>query len=435
MQVVYSQERAPAEGCKGGERLQHLQPTGDWPDSLESSAPFLFPPTSFLLLFSTPHLPPPLFSLSQISSSRKQRARALQASALKPCTRLAASHSEDQSFPGSTSPPQRPPPPALARSLPPARCLPHLRGAGRKAAGAQDGFSRALRPARLLLGAGGGAGHGRGRRGSFQGAGVQAEEHHGVGAAFPARERPEYHAQPLGLRAQAPLLGTQRLPGRNGRGGRPGEHGAALLRAGWVPGEVEALARRPHPPPPTRARSPHPLAGDLPSPTPTSLDPPHSQTILHTDLQTGASKLGLPPPLSRPAPKEQVAGVSLKPFPALTSQLSFRSTLTAHFLAVPSSPPRSPFPTPRPHAQFFASHSLGPHLHPQHPLGELEIGIQYPPSQVCAGQIALAESPVFTHWELFFCHQVAETLWPSFRTEVSYTPGVHPGKSYLHAYM
>lgn len=276
MQVVYSQERAPAEGCKGGERLQHLQPTGDWPDSLESSAPFLFPPTSFLLLFSTPHLPPPLFSLSQKSSSGKQRARALQASALKPCTRLAASHSEDQSFPGSTSPPQRPPPPALARSLPPARCLPHLRGAGRKAAGAQDGFSRALRPARLLLGAGGGAGHGRGRRGSFQGAGVQAEEHHGVGAAFPARERPEYHAQPLGLRAQAPLLGTQRLPGRNGRGGRPGEHGAALLRAGWVPGEVEALARRPHPPPhsgslstPTRRRPPLPhsyLPGSAPFP-------------------------------------------------------------------------------------------------------------------------------------------------------------------------
>lgn len=149
--------------------------------------------------------------------------------------------------------------------------------------------------------------------------------------------------------------------------------------------------------PPTRARSPHPLAGDLPSPTPTSLDPPHSQTILHTDLQTGASKLGLPPPLSRPAPKEQVAGVSLKPFPALTSQLSFRSTLTGHVLAVPSSPPRSPFSTPRPNAQLFASHSLGPHPHPQHPLGELEIGIQCPPSQVCAGQIALAESPVFTH--------------------------------------
>ena len=234
----------------------------------ESSAPFLFPPTSFLLLSSLPTFPPPPLLPSPDKQLRETKsARAL----LSPAPGQRHLGPGHPGFPGSASPPQPPPPPALARSLArslPARCLPHLRSAGRKAAGAQDGFSRALRPARLLLGAGDGAGHGRRRRGSFQGVGVQAQEHHGVGAALPARERPEHHAQPLGLRTQAPLLRTQRLPGRNGRGGRPGEHRAALLRVGWVPGEVEA-ARGAGPAPPAP-----PLWLALHTHSPTTSPPP-----------------------------------------------------------------------------------------------------------------------------------------------------------------
>lgn len=72
--------------------------------------------------------------------------------------------------------------------------------------------------------------------------------------------------------------------------------------------------------------------------------------------------LGLSSPLSSSAPKEQVAGVSLKPFPVLTSALSLRSSLTERFLVAPSSTPRSPFPTPRPHAQFLVYTPTDPYL-------------------------------------------------------------------------
>lgn len=70
------------------------------------------------------------------------------------------------------------------------------------------------------------------RRGPEPGHRLQDEERHRVGAAVSEGERPEHHAQSVGLRAQAAVLGEERLSrGRGGRG-RPGKHRAAIFRAG-----------------------------------------------------------------------------------------------------------------------------------------------------------------------------------------------------------
>lgn len=70
------------------------------------------------------------------------------------------------------------------------------------------------------------------RRGPEPGHRVQDEKCHRLRAAVPAGERPEHHAQSVGLRAQAAVLGPERLPRRRSGGGRPGKHRAALLRLG-----------------------------------------------------------------------------------------------------------------------------------------------------------------------------------------------------------
>lgn len=50
------------------------------------------------------------------------------------------------------------------------------------------------------------------RRGPEPGQRVQDEECHRVGAAFSEGERPQHHAQPVGLRAQTAVLRQERLP-------------------------------------------------------------------------------------------------------------------------------------------------------------------------------------------------------------------------------
>lgn len=174
VQVVNSRVlSAPAPGAQesspGSQLEVDLIP---WNPGLPSS----FLPTSFLpFFFASPHHPLPpffFFCLPQISSSGKQRPRALHTSELHASAVRASSLPGDPGSPGLCIPsPTSPASRSLALSLL-ARWLPHHRSAGRKAAGAQDGFNPALRPASLLLGAGGGASHGGGRRGCIQGAGV-----------------------------------------------------------------------------------------------------------------------------------------------------------------------------------------------------------------------------------------------------------------------
>lgn len=386
VQVVPSQKRAPAGGGEGGERQQHRQPAGGWPDSLESSALFLSPPTSFL-----PFSPSPP-SLPQRSSCEEQRTRALREAARKPRAVRAASGSSERGSPGSTSLRSRP---RLPRSLAPARSPPPPPSRRRrKAAGAQDGFSRALRPARLLLGAGGGDGHGRRRRRPIQGAGVQAQEHHGVGAALPARERPEHHAQPLGLRTQAPLLGAQRLPRRDGRGGRPGKHRAALLRAGWVPGEVVA-ARRPYPPPrlaphthspPT---SPPPLLPPWIRPTPNlPPHPPAGGCLRAPDFSPHPKWMLGHRPLSRPRCPTGAGCRSLsETFPGLDLPAFLQKHIDR---ALVCDRPNSHKPSPHCLATCFVLCFTTPP--PRHPLAQCfpgELGTGMPaPWQACAGHTA-----------------------------------------------
>lgn len=72
------------------------------------------------------------------------------------------------------------------------------------------------------------------RRGPERGRRVQDEERHRVGAAVFEGKRPEHHAQPVGLRAEATVLRSERFSRRRRGGGRPGEHRAALLRPRWV---------------------------------------------------------------------------------------------------------------------------------------------------------------------------------------------------------
>lgn len=145
----------------------------------------------------------------------------------------------------------------------------------------------------------------------------------------------------------------------------------------FVLGESRGRSKRPEArpgaPTPTSARPAHPPSGDRPSPTPTSLDPPRSppfstptrglapqDTYLlpASDLDAGPTTSPQPP-----CPEEQlVARVSLKPSPALTSQLSYRT--------LPQQPSALPL-TPWPWAPFFTSHTWDTHLQAQ-ALGELE---------------------------------------------------------------
>lgn len=149
---------------------------------------------------------------------------------------------------------------------------------------------------------------------------------------------------------------TQRLLGRNGRGGRPGEHGAALLC--WVsPGEVEAAWRRwPRPQPPLwPALHTH-------SPTTSSpsylLDPPaprpFSQPLHRRALQCTWSDFSPNPtwdagPPASPALLGPQGTGCLSPLKLSWLSSAHNAPSISH---VPSPTPRSPFPAPRPQAWF-----------------------------------------------------------------------------------